>query len=197
MHGPPGCGKTLIARAVANETDAYFQHISGPEVIHKFYGESEAHLTSLFEDASRHAPAIIFLDEIEAIASKREEIRGDQQVERRVVAQLLALMDGLELRGQVIVIAATNIPNVLDPALHMPGRFDREISISIPDKNGRLEILNMHTRGMPLADDVDLERLVAHLQRIVRTRQDHPPQGDIATWTPRHGEDHAGQSSGQ
>ena len=159
LHGPPGCGKTLIARAVANETDAYFLHMSGPEVIHKFYGESEAHLRSLFEDASRHAPAIIFLDEIDAIASKREEIRGDQQVERRVVAQLLALMDGLESRGQVIVIAATNIPNVLDLALRRPGRFDREISISIPDKNGRLEILNIHTRGMPLAEDVDMEKL--------------------------------------
>lgn len=159
LHGPPGCGKTLIARAVANETDAYFQHISGPEVIHKFYGESEAHLRSLFEDAGRNTPAIIFLDELDAIASKREEIRGDQQVERRVVAQLLALLDGLESRGQVIVIGATNIPNVLDPALRRPGRFDREIAISIPDRNGRLQILNIHTRGMPLADDVNLERL--------------------------------------
>ncbi|MFQ5987579.1 MAG: CDC48 family AAA ATPase [Dehalococcoidia bacterium] len=159
LHGPPGCGKTLIGRAVANEADAYFVHISGPEVIHKFYGESEAHLRSLFEDASRHAPAIVFLDELDAIASKREEVRGDQQVERRVVAQLLALMDGLESRGQVIVIGATNIPNVLDPALRRPGRFDREIAISIPDKNGRLEILNIHTRGMPLAEDVNLERL--------------------------------------
>ena len=159
LHGPPGCGKTLIGRAVANEADAYFLHISGPEVIHKFYGESEAHLRSLFEDASRNAPAIIFLDELDAIASKREEVRGDQQVERRVVAQLLALMDGLESRGHVIVIGATNIPNVLDPALRRPGRFDREIAISIPDKNGRLEILNIHTRGMPLAEDVNLERL--------------------------------------
>jgi len=159
LHGPPGCGKTLIARAVANETDAYFYHISGPEVIHKFYGESEAHLRALFEKASEQAPAIIFLDEIDAIASKREEIRGDQQVERRVVAQLLALLDGLKSRGQVIVIGATNIPNVLDPALRRPGRFDREIAISIPDKRGRLEILQIHTRGMPLADDVDLEKL--------------------------------------
>ena len=159
LHGPPGCGKTLIARAVANETDAHFYHISGPEVIHKFYGESEAHLRALFEKAREQAPAIIFLDEIDAIASKREEIRGDQQVERRVVAQLLALLDGLKSRGKVIVIGATNIPNVLDPALRRPGRFDREISIAIPDKNGRLEILHIHTRGMPLASDVDLERL--------------------------------------
>jgi len=159
LHGPPGCGKTLIARAVATETDAYYIHISGPEVIHKFYGESEAHLRAIFEKASEHAPAIVFLDEIDAIASKREEIRGDQQVERRVVAQLLALLDGLKSRGQVIVIGATNIPNVLDPALRRPGRFDREISIGIPDKNGRLEILHIHTRGMPLASDVELERI--------------------------------------
>ena len=159
LHGPPGCGKTLIARAVANETDAYFLHLSGPEVIHKFYGESEAHLRAIFEKAEENAPAIVFLDEIDAIASKREEVRGDQQVERRVVAQLLALMDGLKSRGQVIVIGATNIPNVLDPALRRPGRFDREISISIPDKNGRLEILQIHSRGMPLAADVDLKRL--------------------------------------
>ena len=159
LHGPPGCGKTLIARAVANETDAYFLHLSGPEVIHKFYGESEAHLRAIFEKAEENAPAIIFLDEIDAIASKREEVRGDQQVERRVVAQLLALMDGLKSRGQVIVIGATNIPNVLDPALRRPGRFDREISISIPDKNGRLGILQIHSRGMPLASDVDLKRL--------------------------------------
>jgi transitional endoplasmic reticulum ATPase len=159
LHGPPGCGKTLIARAVANETDAYFLHLSGPEVIHKFYGESEAHLRAIFEKAEENAPAIVFLDEIDAIASKREEVRGDQQVERRVVAQLLALMDGLKSRGQVIVIGATNIPNVLDPALRRPGRFDREISISIPDKKGRLEILHIHSRGMPLASDVNLERL--------------------------------------
>lgn len=159
LHGPPGCGKTLIARAVANETAAHFTHISGPEVIHKFYGESEAHLRAIFEDASAHAPSIVFLDEIDAIASKREEVRGDQQVERRVVAQLLALMDGLKSRGEVVVIGATNIPNVLDSALRRPGRFDREIAISIPDKNARLEILHIHIRGMPLASDVDLERI--------------------------------------
>ncbi|MBI2935462.1 MAG: CDC48 family AAA ATPase [Chloroflexi bacterium] len=161
LHGPPGCGKTLIARAVANETDAAFFHVSGPEVIHKFYGESEAHLRAIFERASEKAPSIIFLDEIDAIAAKREEVRGDQQVERRVVAQLLALMDGLKERGQVIVIGATNIPHVLDPALRRPGRFDREIVIGVPDRNGRLEILQIHTRGMPLTDDVGLEKLAA------------------------------------
>ncbi|MEK7848008.1 MAG: CDC48 family AAA ATPase [Chloroflexota bacterium] len=159
LHGPPGCGKTLIARAVASETDAAFFHISGPEVIHKFYGESEAHLRALFDKASQQAPAIVFLDEIDAIAAKREDVRGDQQVERRVVAQLLALMDGLKSRGQVIVIGATNIPQVLDPALRRPGRFDREIAISVPDRNGRLEILHIHTRGMPLAADVNLEKV--------------------------------------
>jgi len=159
LYGPPGCGKTLIARAVVRETDANFFNISGPEVIHKFYGESEAHLRAIFEKASEQAPSIIFIDEIDAIASKREDIRGDQQVERRVVAQLLALMDGLKSRGHVIVIGATNIPNVLDPALRRPGRFDREISINIPDKNGRLEILHIHTRGMPLASDVNLEKI--------------------------------------
>ena len=159
LYGPPGTGKTLIARAVANETDAYFTHISGPEIMGKFYGESEARLRSLFEDAQAHAPAIIFIDEIDAIAPKREEMGGEKQVERRVVAQLLSLLDGLESRGQVIVIGATNIPNTIDPALRRPGRFDREISIPIPDKNGRLEILGIHTRGMPLAEDIRLERL--------------------------------------
>jgi len=161
LHGPPGCGKTLIARAVANETDAYFTSISGPEVMAKYYGESEGRLRSMFEDAKANAPAIIFIDEIDSIAPKREEMGGEKQVERRVVAQLLALLDGLESRGQVIVIGATNIPNVLDPALRRPGRFDREISIPIPDKNSRLEILQIHTRGMPLAEDVDLEKLAA------------------------------------
>jgi len=159
LHGPPGCGKTLIARAVANETDAYFSHITGPEIMGKFYGESEARLRSVFEEAKGNAPAILFIDEIDAIAPKREEMGGEKQVERRVVAQLLALMDGLESRGEVIVIGATNIPNSLDPALRRPGRFDREIEIGIPDQKARLEVLHIHTRGMPLAQDVDLERL--------------------------------------
>jgi transitional endoplasmic reticulum ATPase len=159
LYGPPGCGKTLIARAVANETEAYFTHISGPEIMGKFYGESEARLRGVFEDAQKHAPAIIFIDEIDAIAPKREEMGGEKQVERRVVAQLLALMDGLESRGEIIVIAATNIPNTIDPALRRPGRFDREISIPIPDRNGRLQILQIHTRGMPLSEDVSIEKL--------------------------------------
>ncbi len=159
LHGPPGCGKTLIARAVTNETAAYFTHITGPEIMGKFYGESEARLRSVFEEAKANAPAILFIDEIDAIAPKREEMGGEKQVERRVVAQLLALMDGLESRGEIIVIGATNIPNSLDPALRRPGRFDREIAISIPDQKGRLEIIHIHTRGMPLAQDVDLEKL--------------------------------------
>jgi len=159
LYGPPGTGKTLIARAVANETDAYFTHISGPQIMGKFYGESEGRLREIFEDAQAHAPAIIFIDEIDSIAPKREDMGGEKQVERRVVAQLLSLLDGLESRGQVIVIGATNIPNTIDPALRRPGRFDREISIPIPDKNGRLEILQIHTRGMPKASDVSLEKL--------------------------------------
>lgn len=159
LHGPPGCGKTLIARAVAHETEAFFIHLSGSDIMHKFYGESEAHLRKIFENAAANAPSIIFIDEIDAMAPKREEIGGEKQVERRVVAQLLSLMDGLESRGQVIVIGATNLPNAVDPALRRPGRFDREIEISIPDKNGRLEILTIHTRGMPLSDDVDLVKL--------------------------------------
>lgn len=159
LYGPPGTGKTLIARAVANETEAYFTHISGPEIIGKFYGESEGRLRNVFEDAERHAPAILFIDEIDAIAPKREDIGGEKQVERRVVAQLLASLDGLKSRGNVVVLGATNIPNILDPALRRPGRFDREISIPIPDKNGRLEILQIHTRGMPLAEGVSLRHL--------------------------------------
>lgn len=159
LYGPPGTGKTVIARAVANETDVYFTHISGPEIIGKFYGESEERLRNVFEEAQSHAPSIIFIDEIDAIAPKREEMGGEKQVERRVVAQLLALLDGLESRGQIVVIGATNIPNTLDPALRRPGRFDREIAIPIPDKKGRYEILQIHSRGMPLAADVDLHRL--------------------------------------
>lgn len=159
LYGPPGTGKTLIARAVANETEAYFTHISGPEVMGKFYGESEGRLRAVFEDAQKNAPAIIFIDEIDAIAPKREEMGGEKQVERRVVAQLLSLMDGLESRGRVVVIAATNIPNSIDPALRRPGRFDREISIPIPDRNGRLIILRIYTRGMPLSEGVSLEKL--------------------------------------
>ncbi|MFA5805915.1 MAG: CDC48 family AAA ATPase [Melioribacteraceae bacterium] len=159
LYGPPGTGKTLIARAVANETDAYFTDISGPEIMGKFYGESEERLRRVFEDAQKHAPAIIFIDEIDSIAPKREEMGSEKQVERRVVAQLLSLLDGLKSRGQIIVIGATNIPNTIDPALRRPGRFDREISIPIPDRNGRLEILQIHTRGMPLAENVSLEKI--------------------------------------
>ncbi|MBI4644118.1 MAG: AAA family ATPase, partial [Deltaproteobacteria bacterium] len=157
LHGPPGCGKTLIARTIAHETEANFFSVSGPEVVHKFYGESEAHLRRIFEEATRKGPSIIFMDEIDAIAPRREQVVGD--VEKRVVAQLLALMDGLTKRQNVIVIAATNIPNALDPALRRPGRFDREIAIPIPDRNGRLDILEIHSRGMPLAEDVDMGRL--------------------------------------
>lgn len=159
LYGPPGCGKTLIARAVAHETEATFFSVNGPEIIHKFYGESEAHLRKIFEEAAKKTPSIIFLDEIDAIAPKREQAVGD--VEKRVVAQLLALMDGLNKRQNVIVIGATNIPNALDPALRRPGRFDREISISIPDRLGRKEILEIHSRGMPLAEDVSIDRLAA------------------------------------
>ena len=159
LHGPPGCGKTLIARAVAHETEATFFSINGPEIIHKFYGESEARLREVFEQASRQAPSIIFLDEIDAIAPKRERVVGD--VEKRVVAQLLTLMDGLARRSNVVVIAATNLPNALDPALRRPGRFDREIAISIPDRDARREILEVHRKGMPLAEDVDLGHLAS------------------------------------
>jgi len=155
LHGPPGTGKTLLAKAVASETNSHFILINGPEVISKFYGESEQNLRKKFEEAEQNAPSIIFFDEIDAIATKREETRGD--VEKRVVAQLLGLMDGLKSRGKVIVIAATNIPNQLDLALRRPGRFDREIEIGVPHKEGRLDILKIHTRNMPLAKNVNLK----------------------------------------
>jgi len=155
LHGPPGTGKTLLAKAVANESEAHFAVINGPEIMSKFYGESEANLRKFFEEAEKNAPSIIFIDEIDSLAPKREESKGE--VERRVVAQLLALMDGLKSRGKVVVIAATNIPNSIDPALRRPGRFDREISINVPDKKGRLIILKIHTRNMPLAKDINLE----------------------------------------
>jgi transitional endoplasmic reticulum ATPase len=157
LHGPPGTGKTLLAKAVANETEANFFLINGPEIMSKFYGQSEENLRKKFDDAEKGAPAIIFIDEIDAIASKREETKGD--VEKRVVAQLLALMDGLKSRGKVVVIAATNIPNELDPALRRPGRFDREIEIGVPGTEGRLNILKIHTRNMPLSKNVNLNRL--------------------------------------
>ncbi len=159
LYGPPGTGKTLLAKAVANETNAHFISISGPEIMSKFYGESEARLREIFKEAKEKAPSIIFIDEIDSIAPKREEVTGE--VERRVVSQLLSLMDGLEARGKVIVIAATNRPNAIDPALRRPGRFDREIEIKVPDKRGRLEILQIHTRNMPLDTDVDQDRVAA------------------------------------
>jgi len=157
LYGPPGTGKTMLAKAVANEADANFYVINGPEIMSKYYGESEENLRKIFEEAEKNAPSIIFIDEIDAIAPKREEVGGD--VERRIVAQLLTLMDGLKERGKVIVIGATNMPNVLDPALRRPGRFDRELEIGVPNKEGRKEILQIHTRGMPLDKDVDLDRI--------------------------------------
>jgi len=157
LHGPPGTGKTLLAKAVASETNANFSSISGPEIISKFYGESEGRLREIFDNAQENAPSIIFIDEIDSIAPKREEVTGE--VEKRVVSQLLSLMDGLQSRGKVVVIGATNRPNALDSALRRPGRFDREIEIGVPNKDGRLQVLQIHTRGMPLADDVDLKYL--------------------------------------
>ena len=157
LHGPPGTGKTLLAKAVANETNANFYSLSGPEIMSKYYGESEENIRKIFKEAEENAPSIIFIDEIDSIAPKREEVKGE--VERRIVAQLLALMDGLQERGKVVVIGATNRINAIDPALRRPGRFDREIEIGIPDKEGRREILEIHTRGMPLSEDVDLNKL--------------------------------------
>ena len=159
LYGPPGTGKTLLAKAVANESQAHFISISGPEIMSKFYGESEARLREIFKEAREKAPSIIFVDEIDSIAPKREEVTGE--VERRVVSQMLSLMDGLESRGKVIVISATNRPNAIDPALRRPGRFDREIEIKVPDKKGRGDILAIHSRNMPLSDDVDMKKISA------------------------------------
>ena len=159
LHGPPGTGKTLLAKAVASESNSHFISISGPEIMSKFYGESEARLREIFKEAKEKSPSIIFIDEIDSIAPKREEVTGE--VERRVVSQLLSVMDGLEARGKVIVIAATNRPNAIDPALRRPGRFDREIEIKVPDKRGRLEILQIHTHNMPLDQDVDQDKVAA------------------------------------
>ena len=155
LHGPPGTGKTMIAKAVANETNAHFTSINGPEIISKYYGESEKQLREIFDDAASNAPAIIFIDELDSIAPKREDVSGE--VERRVVAQLLTLMDGMQGRDNVVVIGATNRPDAIDQALRRPGRFDRELEIGVPDKNGRREIMNIHTRGMPIADDFDMD----------------------------------------
>jgi transitional endoplasmic reticulum ATPase len=165
LHGPPGTGKTLLAKAVANESGVNFVSIAGPEIMSKFYGESEQRIREIFQQAEKDAPSIIFIDELDSIAVKREEVTGE--VERRVVAQLLALMDGLKSRGKVIVIGATNRPNALDPALRRPGRFDREIEIGVPDRNGRYEVFLVHTRGMPLAEDVDLEEIAAKTHGFV------------------------------
>jgi len=165
LYGPPGTGKTLLARAVAAESRVHFIHLNGPEIMRKFYGESEAKLREVFEEAARRAPAILFIDEIDAVAPKRAEVVGD--VEKRVVAQLLSLMDGFVSRGQVIVMGATNIPEVLDPALRRPGRFDREIEISVPNTQARLQILKIHTRAMPLAADVDLPEIAEHSHGFV------------------------------
>jgi transitional endoplasmic reticulum ATPase len=165
LYGPPGTGKTLLARAVASESRVHFIHLNGPEIMRKFYGESEAKLRDVFEEAARRAPAILFIDEIDAVAPKRAEVVGD--VEKRVVAQLLSLMDGFVSRGQVIVMGATNIPEVLDPALRRPGRFDREIEIGVPNTQARLQILRIHTRSMPLGPDVNLDEMADHSHGFV------------------------------
>src|SRR5205823_748926 len=165
LYGPPGTGKTLLARAVAAESRVHFIHLNGPEIMRKFYGESEAKLREVFEEAARRAPAILFIDEIDAVAPKRAEVVGE--VEKRVVAQLLSLMDGFVSRGQVIVIGATNIPEVLDPALRRPGRFDREIEIGVPNTQARLQILKIHTRAMPMGPDVDLQEIANHSHGFV------------------------------
>ena len=161
LYGPPGCGKTLLAKVIASESDANMYSINGPEIMNKYYGETEARLREIFKEAKDNSPSIIFIDEIDAIAPKREEAYGD--VEKRVVAQLLALMDGLTERGNVIVLGASNRPDSVDPALRRPGRFDREMEISVPNADGRLEILHIHTRGMPLSDDIDLKNLATEL----------------------------------
>jgi transitional endoplasmic reticulum ATPase len=165
LYGPPGTGKTLLARAVAAESRVHFIHLNGPEIMRKFYGESEAKLREVFEEAARHAPAILFIDEIDAVAPKRSDVVGE--VEKRVVAQLLSLMDGFVSRGQVIVMGATNIPEVLDPALRRPGRFDREIEIGVPNTQARLQILKIHTRAMPLGSDVSLSEIAEHSHGFV------------------------------
>ena len=188
LYGPPGTGKTLLAKAVANETNANFYSIGGPEIMSKYYGESEERLRGIFKEAQENAPSIIFIDEIDSIAPKREEVSGE--MEKRIVSQLLTLMDGLEARGKVVVIGATNRPDSLDPALRRPGRFDREIEIGIPDEKSRLEILHIHTRGMPLEPDVKLEEIArvthgfvgADLQALGQggrdTRREEGPPGD-------------------
>ncbi|MBT3397668.1 CDC48 family AAA ATPase [archaeon] len=165
LYGPPGTGKTLLAKAVANESEAHFILLNGPEIMSKFYGESEKKIREIFDEAEKNAPSIIFIDEIDAIAPKREEVGGE--VERRVVSQLLTMMDGLQSRGKVVVIGATNRPNALDPALRRPGRFDREVEISVPDKEGRLQVLKIHTRGMPLTKNVDLTKIASKTHGFV------------------------------
>jgi len=165
LHGPPGTGKTLLAKAVANESEAHFILLNGPEIMSKFYGESEKKVREIFEEASKNSPSIIFIDEIDAIAPKREDSQGE--VERRVVSQLLTMMDGLQTRGKVVVMGATNRPNSIDPALRRPGRFDREVEVGVPDKKGRLQILKIHTRGMPLTKDVDLDEIAGKTHGFV------------------------------